>query len=235
MYIGTQQGPFAFNQVSGQFSPLGRVTPEALGQVNSMIEDHAGFIWFVTSNGVYRYNPAENHIKRLDLEHNKGLRIIFEDRANTLWITNEVHGIFKLVPNRQFKSLQDGRLMAPNGIAADKNGDVIIANSKSEIFKWQVEQQQLQPLFDAIFTPEAGFEPNRLLESPVVHLQNHTTLWVAQDEGLARGPYLRGRRVNPFPSEQPGYQEFREIRALSSDNSGRLWIGTYKHGIYVYE
>ncbi|WP_419148882.1 hybrid sensor histidine kinase/response regulator [Pseudoalteromonas 'SMAR'] len=236
MYIGTQQGPFAFNQVSGQFSPLGRVTPEALGQVNSMIEDHAGFIWFVTSNGVYRYNPAENHIKRLDLEHNKGLRIIFEDRAKTLWVTNEVHGIFKLVPHRQFKSLQDARLTAPNGIAADKNGDVIIANSKSQIFKWQVEQQQLMPLYEAIFTPKAGFDPNRLLESPVVYLENSTTLWVAQDEGLARVD-LTSEAVEliHYPSEQPGYQEFREIRALSSDNSGRLWIGTYKHGIYVYD
>ncbi|MEI5659940.1 response regulator [Pseudoalteromonas sp. UG3-1] len=236
MYVGTQQGPFVFNHSNGQFTPFGTVAPETLGQVNSMIEDHAGFIWFVTSNGVYRYSPAENQIKRLDLEHNKGLRIIFEDRANTLWITNEVHGIFKLVPNRQFKSLQDARLMAPNGIAADKNGDVVIANSKSEIFKWQVEQQQLMPLYEAIFTPEAGFDPNRLLESPVVYLENSTTLWLAQDEGLARVDLnSQAIEIVHYPRDKPGYQEFREIRALSSDNTGKLWIGTYKHGIYIYD
>ena len=29
--------------------------------------------------------------------------------------------------------------------------------------------------------------------------------------------------------------EFRELRALNTDQYGNLWIGTYKNGIYHYD
>ncbi|MBE0356984.1 hypothetical protein PPHE_b0199 [Pseudoalteromonas phenolica O-BC30] len=235
IYIGTQQGPFSFNLESEEFLPIGNINGENLGQVNSMIQDQEGFIWFVTSKGVFRFNPANNQIRQLELENNNGLRIIFEDSAKTLWITNEVQGIYKLVPHRKFKSLQNPELVAPNGILSDDNGDLLIATSKSEIFRWKVSSQKLIKLNDAIFSANNGFNNNRLLERPVLYLSSNEVLWVAQDEGLAQFNLLTGEvKQITYPKDDPNHKEFREIRALNSDRFGNIWIGTYKNGVYTY-
>ncbi|BBN81853.1 hybrid sensor histidine kinase/response regulator [Pseudoalteromonas sp. A25] len=236
LYIGTQKGPFLFNFQTKEFTPIGLHNGEHLGQVNSMIEDSDGFIWYVTSNGVYRQSLDHSEIRQLNLEHNNGLRIIFEDNAKTLWITNEVHGIYKLVRHRKFKSLQQAELSAPNGILPDKSGNILIANSKSEIFKWHISEQTLTQLSNAIFNEANGFDNNRLLERPVLFLANDNSLWVAQDEGLAKFNLTSNiATLIKYPTDDPSHKEFREIRALNQDKDGRIWIGTYKNGVYVYE
>ncbi|GMM84034.1 response regulator [Pseudoalteromonas sp. MTN2-4] len=236
IYIGTQQGPFKFSQDTKQFTQLGLINNESLGQVNSMIEDQEGFIWFVTSKGVFRLDPADDEIKQLELEHNNGLRIIFEDSGRTLWITNEVQGIYKLVPHRKFKSIQNPELVAPNGILRNTNGDLLIATSNSELFKWQVDSQKLEKLSNAIFNEENGFNNNRLLERPVLYLSDDNLLWIAQDDGLATFDLVtRNIELITYPKNDPGHKEFREIRALSADTLGKIWIGTYKNGVYTYD
>ncbi|TMP40210.1 diguanylate cyclase [Pseudoalteromonas citrea] len=236
IYVGTQQGPFLFNIETGTFKQLGVLNDNLLGQVNSMIEDQDGHIWFVTSKGVYRQSSASDKIEQLDLEYNSGLRIIFEDKDKTIWITNEVHGIFKLVPHRQFKAIKNPELVAPNGIVTDDNSDLLIATASSQLYKWQVETQTLEKLSSSIFSELNGFDQNRLLERPVLHLSKQNILWIAQDEGIAKfNLHTQQAELLTYPKTGPHYHEFREIRALSIDRHGNLWIGTYKNGIYIYD
>ncbi|WP_081310528.1 hybrid sensor histidine kinase/response regulator [Pseudoalteromonas luteoviolacea] len=235
LFVGTQVGPFSFDLSTGEFSEIGVVNGVHLGQVNSMIEDQEGFIWFVTSKGVFRKSNVSDQLVQLELEHNNGLRIIFEDSAKTIWITNEVHGIFKLVPHRKFKSINSPDLIAPNGITADKSGDLLIVNSESRLLKWEVSSQTLHQLSPPVFNKGNGFEDNVLLERPVLHLDKQNILWLALDRGIAKF-YLdtNTSELIHYPSTEPHYREFREIRALTTDHHGNLWIGTYKNGVYIY-
>ncbi|MCF2858384.1 response regulator [Pseudoalteromonas sp. SMS1] len=235
LFVGTQQGPFAFDPETGEFTEIGVIDGVHLGQVNSMIEDQDGFVWFVTSKGVFRKSGVSEQLVQLDLEHNNGLRIIFEDSAKTIWITNEIHGIFKLVPHRKFKSINSPELVAPNGIVADANGDIFIANVTSQLLKWEVSSQSLQRVSQPIFNEENGFGENTLLERPVLYLDPHHSLWLAQDRGIAKINLDTGRsELITYPKTETHYQEFREIRALTADVYGNLWIGTYKNGVYIY-
>ncbi|KZN67284.1 hypothetical protein N478_17835 [Pseudoalteromonas luteoviolacea S4060-1] len=235
LFVGTQQGPFSFDPITGEFSEIGVIGKVHLGQVNSMIEDQDGYIWFVTSKGVFRKSNIGEQLVQLELEHNNGLRIIFEDSAKTIWITNEVHGIFKLVPHRKFKSINSPDLIAPNGITTDKNGDLLIANSESRLLKWEVSSQTLHQLSPPVFNEQNGFESNALLERPVLYLDNQNILWMALDKGIAKFNLdTKTSELIRYPSTEPYYREFREIRALSSDKHGNLWIGTYKNGVYLY-
>ncbi|MCG7550084.1 hybrid sensor histidine kinase/response regulator [Pseudoalteromonas sp. Of7M-16] len=236
IYVGTQQGPFILDHKRGTFSEIGVVDGKHLGQVNSMIEDHEGYIWFITSRGAFRLSQGNGQLVQLDLEHNSGLRIIFEDNANTIWITNELQGIFKLVPHRKFKSIDNPELTTPNGITVDHQGDILVANSKSELFKWSVASQTLDMLIPAVFTSEKGFSENRLLERPVLYLDQENTLWMAQDEGLAKiNLETKQSEIITYPKTAMNHEQFREIRALCVDNQGILWIGTYKNGVYLYD
>ncbi|WP_080760245.1 hybrid sensor histidine kinase/response regulator [Pseudoalteromonas luteoviolacea] len=235
VYVGTQKGPFILDHVTKTFREIGLDKGEHLGQVNSMIEDHEGYIWFVTSRGVFRRDERTDSIMKLDLEHSSGARIIFEDSANIIWITNELHGIFKLVPHRKFKSIDSAELTAPNEIVADHQGDILIANSNSKLFKWDTSERKLEALTNEVFSQEYGFDPNRLLEQPVLYLDDSNIVWIAQDDGLAKFDLNTHQlELITYPRDQENYEQFREIRALCIDKQGNLWIGTYKNGIYIY-
>ena len=108
------------------------------------------------------------------------------DSFGVIWITNEVHGIFKLTPQRKFKSINSSQLSAPNGITADENGDVLIAASSSALFKWQVRAKSLEPISGPLFTKENGLANSGAVEKPIILKQGTNLLWVAQDQGLAK-------------------------------------------------
>jgi signal transduction histidine kinase/ligand-binding sensor domain-containing protein/DNA-binding response OmpR family regulator len=234
LYIGTQQGPFVFDTVNRIFTSISHPTSENMGQVNSMIEDHEGNIWFVTSKGLFRQAQSNKQVENFDLEYNNGLRIVFEDSSRTIWVTSEVHGIYKLVPHRKFKSISSPELVAPNGIAVDSNGNLLIASSTSHLFKWDISSQKLETLSGPIFTEANGYSSNGLLERPIV-FPDGNNIWIAQDQGLAKfNLETKQTDLLTYPESGPSHKEFRELRALSKDQYGNLWIGTYKNGVYLY-
>jgi signal transduction histidine kinase/ligand-binding sensor domain-containing protein/DNA-binding response OmpR family regulator len=235
LYVGTQQGPFLFDKANGIFTRLKINQGEVTDQVNSMIEDQEGYIWFVTSKGLYRQSNSNAQIEKFQLENNHGLRIVFQDSSKTIWVTSETHGIYKLVPHRKFKSIKSSELVAPNGIATDVNGDLLIVSSTSQLYRWQVLSQRLEKLSEAIFSEKNGFEGSRLLEKPIVFQDKNKNVWVAQDEGLAKFN-LNTKQLDliTYPKDDINQKEFRELRALNVDQYGILWIGTYKNGIYQY-
>ncbi|WP_269518015.1 hybrid sensor histidine kinase/response regulator [Alteromonas sp. BMJM2] len=167
-YVATQEGPFLFLPHSETFIPQLTQEGKSLGQVNSMIEDHQGDVWFVSTNGLYRHTGSDNTVEKMDFGYDNGLRIIFEDKTHTKWITSEVHGIFKLSPRRNVKLINSESLVAPNGIELDENGDVLIVNANAEIFKWQVKEQRLEQLSKSVFTSFEGYTQNGVLERPII-------------------------------------------------------------------
>lgn len=232
IYVGTQKGPFSFNKTEGYFTELKENDGQSLGQVNSMIEDHKGDIWIVSSKGLFRKSNTEGQIERLDLTNNNSLRIVFEDSSKTIWVTSETHGIYKIVPHRKFKSINRAVLTAPNAITVDSKGDIFIATSASELYKWHVSSQKLEKLSSPIFNDD---EKNRLLEMPIILPDNQNNVWIAQGNALGKFNLITKKiELLKYPKSDPNAEEFRELRALNIDQHGNLLIGTYKNGIYRY-
>ena len=235
IYLGTQKGPFKFNFETKIFTPITMTNGDYLGQVNSMIEDRNGNIWIVSSKGLFRQSKSRSHIERFELKHNTGLRIVFEDSSRTIWVTNETHGIYKIVPHRKFKSINSTMLKAPNAITVDRNGDLLIVTSLTELYKWHVSSQTLEKLSSPVFSDENTNQANRLLEMPIVFPDNNDNIWIAQDSNLAKFN-LKTQKIEllKYPETDPWHKSFRELRALNMDKEGNLLIGTYKNGIYRY-
>ncbi|MDT0604448.1 response regulator [Thalassotalea castellviae] len=235
LYVGTQKGPYYFDDKSKTFTHLINKQGAILEQVNSMIEAQDGNIWFVTSKGLYRKSKSADVVERFDLDNNSGLRIVFEDNNKTLWVTNETQGIYKLVPHRQFRPINSPELRPPNGITTDSNGDLLIVSSTSQLYKWHIDEKKLEKLTETIFSEENGYQGNRLLEKPIVFQDVNNRVWIAQDEGLASYNLVtKTLKFINYPTSAAGYKEFRELRALNMDKYGLLWIGTYKNGVYQY-
>ncbi|NDW20928.1 hybrid sensor histidine kinase/response regulator [Alteromonas hispanica] len=234
-YVATQEGPFLFLPESGVFIPQLTKDGKALGQVNSMIEDHEGIVWFVTTNGLFRRSQSDNEVQKTDFGFDNGLRIIFEDHTHTKWITSEVHGIFKLSPRRKVKIIDSELLVAPNGIELDENGDVLIVNAKAEVYKWKTGEQRLHRVSNSVFSSFDDYAENGVIERPIILPIENNRFWVAQDDFLVRFDAATKdvTRVE-YPKDDAEYRHFREFRALALDDNDNLWIGTYKNGVYVY-
>jgi len=187
--VATQEGPFLFFPSSGVFLAQTTRDGKALGQVNSMIEDHEGCIWFVTTTGLYRHTGEGNYVEKMDFGYDNGLRIIYEDHTKTKWVTSEVHGIFKLSPRRKIKQINSDSLVSPSGIELDtfkNSGDVLIATANAEIYTWKVKEQILQKEFDSVFKEESEYSNRGVIERPIIVPDKHGNIWVAQDNFIAR-------------------------------------------------
>lgn len=238
LFVATQNGPFLFFPSSGVFLPQTTREGKTLSQVNSMIEDHEGQIWFVTTEGLYRHTGDGNYVEKVDFGYDNGLRIIFEDHTKTKWVTSEVHGIFKFSPRHKIKQINSELLAAPSGIAldnADDSGDVLIVTANADIFKWKIDDEFLQKEFDSVFQVHEEYQSRGVIERPIIVPDEDGLLWVAQDNFVAKID-RNSKEVNriEYPKTDSLYRQFREFRALEVDNEGNVWIGTYKHGIYIY-
>lgn len=235
-YVATQEGPFLFIAESGAFIPQKNLDGKNLGQVNSMIEDHDGTVWFVTTQGLFRHTGKGNTVEQVNFGYNNGLRIIFEDHTKTKWITSEVHGIFKLAPRRNIKQINSDSLAAPNGIQRDENGDILIVTANADIYKWDVDTKTLEQEYTSVFEGLEGYEKQGVIERPIIVSDGNGVLWVAQDNYIARVDRKSDEIEHiTFPQTDRNYRQFTEFRSLALDDKDRVWIGTYKHGVFVYD
>ncbi|WP_334048688.1 hybrid sensor histidine kinase/response regulator [Alteromonas gracilis] len=235
-YVATQEGPFLFIAESGAFIPQKNLDGKNLGQVNSMIEDHNGTVWFVTTQGLFRHTGNGNTVEQVNFGYNNGLRIIFEDHTKTKWITSEVHGIFKLAPRRNIKQINSDSLAAPNGIQRDENGDILIVTANADIYKWDVDTKTLKQEYTSVFEGLEGYEKQGVIERPIIVSDGNGGMWVAQDNFIARVD-LKSDEIKhiTFPQTDSNYRQFAEFRSIALDDKGRVWIGTYKHGVFIYD
>jgi len=231
LYIGTRNGLFTFDITSSHFTPLSTTTGENLGRITSVIEDHKGYIWVVSNKGLYRQTQFNKPFEKFSLEYDRDLRIIFEDSSHTIWVTSQTHGIYKIMPNRKFKSIHNNILPAPNAITTDDDGNLLIATSLSQLYKWHVSSKRLEKLSNSLFNNKS----NKTIEIPVIFLDENNNVWVAQNNNLAKfNLTTKKSEVLHYPTSDPNHNEFRELLALHTDKYGNLWIGTYKNGLYQY-
>jgi ligand-binding sensor domain-containing protein len=68
--------------------------------VNTMVEDHLGYIWMGTQNGLVRYDGYQYKVyqlgtKKTNLESRTSTSSIFIDKNKTVWIAARANGLFK--------------------------------------------------------------------------------------------------------------------------------------------
>jgi len=233
--IGTQSGPYLFDLNAKTFEQIQTINDESLGQINSMIEDHKGNVWLVSSTGLYVMPIGQKRFEYFPLGSDKSLRIVFEDETGVLWVTSEIDGIYRISPNRKFRALNEDVLVSPNAITTDEEGNLLIVTATSNLYRWYIDNQQLELLVEDLFQQDLRVNKNRQQEKPVVYYSNSGVLWVAQDDSLVSYD-IHNRRLHshPYPQDAKDYLEFRELRALNEDGQGNLWIGSYKSGIFTY-
>ncbi|MGI9204621.1 MAG: two-component regulator propeller domain-containing protein [Woeseiaceae bacterium] len=213
--------------------------------VQSILQDSTGYMWFATENGLNRYDGYEVHQYFRERDNNNGLAndfiwVVAEDSDQNIWLATQGSGIVRW--NRATDSFTAFRHdpSDPDSLASDDIRTLLL-NADGTV--WVGTRDQGVDLFD----PRTGvaqhfrYDPRnaRSLSNNTVyalHVDSQGHLWVGTDGGVNRmaanfGAFERfshDARIADSLSDNM-------IRTIFEDHSGRLWIGTFSGGLNEFD
>lgn len=210
-------------------------------------QDHQGFIWIATANGLNRYNGSNCKVFLATPDQEEGLTenritFLFEDNRNNLWIGTRGGGLNQFDPNTEkFKTFRHQEGVA-NSLS---NDEVLYIYQDSKERLWIGTENGLN-LFDyqsqtfSTYLPDPE-NPTSLSSKAILSmLEDHRgNIWV--------GTWAGGLNLMIQPDDPnsldfqflPIRQNSRPDHALTSDHvwslledsDHRLWVGTFEGGI----
>lgn len=229
MWLGTRDG---LNKYDGNKFTVYKNNPaDSLSISNddilSIEEDKDGFLWIGTYNGLNRYNPITNEFKTFFHSNKKGCL-----SNNTIWGIEEIGDVEVWMATTNglsiynkkteeflnfFHSPKDTLSLPDNhvlSILQKTNGDIYIGTAKGLArVEAKGESYNFKTVKDNLYIQD-------LIED------DNSNLWVAtKNKGLYKlkegSEHLKSFRASP------GNKIDNDIRALTIDKKGRMWLGTY--------
>ena len=193
-------------------------------------EQSDGTVWVMGLNilaglrkGASNFELVESNLPGPFSIRYDGVRNIYEDRENNLWVcTNK--GLFRVNPTRQFfHAVQNGRPGEPKyaypqavtSICQTENGEIITATAGNGMFRFNT---QLEPLPVNAITGSSG------KDEAISYLfqQSNGNLWKASEDGT-----ITVFHRNTGKTEKVGlFTGLTIIRQIAEDQDGNIWVGT---------
>lgn len=210
------------------------------GLSNSTIEciyqDHRGFMWFGTRDGLNRYDGAQMLVYKYSTTDSSSISdsyitYIYEDRNNILWI-GTINGLNKYNPTTnnftRYKSSPTG--ITNNYITSiyeDRKGQLWISTQGGGINLWNGATGRLINSFR--MNSPAG---SHLLSNTIncVFEDSRNNFWVGTNLGLQ----LFDRDNKQFSTIALAAGTNYNIRTIREDRTGNLLLGTNDNGLFIY-
>lgn len=222
-YFGTDNGLFLYDLHNKQVSAT-----SFSDKIYAIFEDSKNILWIGTDEGLIRYDPLNN--KSVRYKHvpedpfsliENSVRVIFEDLSGVLWIGTDGGGLCRFNMNQHNISHFYSDNSEENHLI---DNDVFAFNYEDESHIWIGTGEGLQLW---------NIEENKFFtywEDEVRAFERDSSgyLWIGCRSGLY------GYNLNEDKLEKYHYP-IKEIRTIMSGSDGKLWIGTYKNGVYVLD
>lgn len=217
--------------IFGQNDPvisLSKVTPEGgvvHSQINSIIEDNQGFIWFCSYNGLFSYNAID--IKRYSylqkdstsISTNR-IRSLFKDTSGKIWIATE-NGLCTYNPRKDNFVRHTFRDQFDNF-----TGHLIISFFQDDNGTYWVSDEKgigtINPETNRVFYKNINYKTNRISYSKI---SEDGTIWVFYEDGDI---YFLTKGSNTFQFFTKSFED--SVNAIIHDNNS-LWIAYQASGL----
>jgi len=201
----------------------------------TMFQDHQGFVWLGTSEGVLRYDGYEfksthKHFKQLEV------RSIIQDDNKDLWFGTRNKGLIKQSNADQkityfLHESNNPQSLSHNNIRKlllSKQGDIYIATSGGGLNKFDVVKQTFERI-----SLEGKVNPSTLYLRDIVE-SSKGDLWIAtRDMGIIKLT-PETQQITYFQTSPADEHTLSSsmIQTLSLDESSqKLWVGTWGGGL----
>jgi len=203
--------------------------------VSSIVQDHRGFMWFGTKDGLDRYDGYQFVVFR----HNpfdstsisdSEISILLEDSHGRLWVGTRSGGLNRFDrTHERFSRVGHGPTHDITAITEDSSGAIWVSSAGEGLFRLTVDGKDQVIAHRLVHSPA---NPASLSNDRVnaVLVDRHGVLWVGTDAGLDRGESSLGNEVTfthlTVRSNAPLALIDTVVTALGEDSHGRLWIGS---------
>ncbi|MBI5029783.1 MAG: GAF domain-containing protein [Chloroflexi bacterium] len=238
----TPRGSLRFpNQANNlRFSRLSIEQGLSQSVVQAILQDHYGFMWFGTQDGLNKYDGYIFTVYKHDPDNdfslsNNWVTAIYEDSSGVLWIGTLGGGLDKFDRDTgrflHYRNISTSPLSLSNNfistIYQDRTG-IMWIGTQSGLNKFDRTSQQFSNFQTDPNAPN-GLKVNAITS---IHEDVQGILWFGTTNGLVRydrstQEFVLYRNVAGDPTSLGG----NNISSIYEDQSGALWIGTQDGGI----
>jgi ligand-binding sensor domain-containing protein/signal transduction histidine kinase/DNA-binding response OmpR family regulator len=202
----------------------------AQNHVTCIMEDHKGFMWFGTRNGLCKYNGYEIQTYLHNINDNNSLshnfiRSLFQDKKNRIWVGTD-KGVCRYIPDRdQFIQYNQPSIQVTSFA---QNKDSILFCSAGLLYSYSEKT-------DKFFPVETGDNHSTINGTTALIVDKSNILWVGGINGLTgyNSNFTKSLDVNNLVTNQKkSFNDF--INALYIDSENKIWIGKNGNGVVSF-
>jgi signal transduction histidine kinase/CheY-like chemotaxis protein/ligand-binding sensor domain-containing protein len=239
VYVGIPTRAFSQDN-SIKFEHLGIDDGFSQGNINCILQDKKGFIWFGTSNGLnkydgYKYTVYENNSQNdSSLSHNF-IKGIVQDPDGSLWIATFGGGLNKFDPVSEKFTRYRHNSNYPSSVCSDFLSTVKI-DSHGNL--WVGSNDRGLDLFDRknknfIHYTHADY-PALDDHIGVIFEDDQRNLWIGQDQGLLL--FDRANKIfTNFQLNTSLEQGSNSVQAITAGKANHLWVGSHNGGLHLFD
>lgn len=192
--------------------------------VNTMLETRDGFLWFGTSDGLFRYNGLEfNRTLLADTFSISKVTALFEDENSTIWVgtkEGEIYFLEKNKPLQKWMPEEGTPAVMITGFTKTLDGIFWISTYGEGVYYYLNERMYNLDIEDGLTDVEI-YSMNR-------HRENH--ILVATDAGISVCKIKdRKKQIHQITTDDGLSDEI--VKVLLSGEGGDFYAGTYDQGV----
>ena len=212
--------------------------------IMDMWQDHVGYVWFATENGLDRFDGygftryQRGSVQQGELA-NDYIWQIGEDQRGNLWLATDGGGVARWVRSRDAFVHYQHRTGDRQSLSSDRTRTLLVTPSGI----WVGTQEHGLNFIDLVTGKVTRYQhdpadPHSLPNDGVYSLllDAAQNLWVGTDDGLARfNAAQQTFDVFRHDASDAGSLGHNKVRALANDRNGQLWVGTSGGGVSVLD
>ena len=228
----------AYTQTNYNFSKISIENGLSHNQVNAIIKDADGFLWFGTMSGLNRYDGYSFKIFRKEVNdsaslYNNSIQSLFELPDGKIWVNTGLGPCIYNPHTEKFDSVST--YLSSLGLPTNGVTNVIKGNNGRYWFLYgnqglylYVGMEQKAKLFKKNF--ESG--PNKRITS--VAETPDGKLWLVYQDGFLQQYDLKSKRVVFSTSALYKLGRGNLGYSLFLDSSGDLWLWYFEVGVFIF-
>lgn len=226
------------NYTNFQFKKIGVDTGLSESSVYCVLQDTKGFMWFGTKDGLNRYDGSKFRTFRYSKDNthsigNNFIRSIAQVNDNTIYLGTDAGVYMMNTYDETFTKLttatkeQIRMTSAINSLLVDKDGFVWIGSMHQGIFRYDPKRHILQ----RIPVLKTNLDGSSVW---TIYQDKSGTIWAGSRMGLLR----YNKDIYQFEPVKGLFDSKSETEyetlSIYEDDKGNLWLGTWDHGLKLY-
>ncbi len=226
MWVGTRKGLAVFRD--GHFQPFIERSGLPATVVSSIAEDREGHLWVGTDRGLFRSTrPPSCAAPTCDVQFtqlksdeilDRYIRVVFADRAGTIWVGHRSRRADRLREHR-FVKFTTGNGLSSNAVRAiqeDRDGALWIGTRGGGL-------DRLEDGRFTAYTTKDGL-PNNSVQA--LFMDSEDVLWIGTRQGLSR---LKNGKFTTYTVTDGLFSSF--VHSIVEDDDRNLWM-TCSRGVF---